>query len=127
MSIYEQQMKTKEKEPYEEIGGSSKNISSSNIIKKLNVAVNTDGVENKLDILIDVMKDWASKSMSSNNTPTNSTNVGFGKGNNKSNSSSSKTVVINSNNNYPNYPSKESINQKNRHTHNLVASVESYI
>ena len=72
-------------------GGSNKDLpNNQETINKLNIAVNTDGVENKLDILIDVMKDWAMRdSKTSRVTNTNNMYVGSGKG-----SSAPKTVNI---------------------------------
>lgn len=120
-SIYEQQMKQTK---YEErdMGGSSKNLENENIIKKLNVAVNTDGVENKLDILIDVMKDWATKSeKSSKSIVQATTNIGYGNGSNKS----PKTVVVEKPV-YVNNDSDTSSGSSNRSIHDLIAKVESY-
>ena len=120
-SIYEQQMKQTK---YEErdTGGTSKNIGNENIIKKLNVAVNTDGVENKLDILIDVMKDWATKSeKSSKSIVQATTNIGYGKGTDKT----PKTVVVEKPV-YVNNDSDTGNGSSNRSIHDLIAKVQSY-
>lgn len=120
-SIYEQQM-TQPKYEEQDIGGASKNIGNDNIIKKLNVAVNTDGVENKLDILIDVMKDWATKSEKSNKSIVQATtNIGYGNGTNKA----TKTVVVEKPV-YVNNDSNTSNRSSNRTIHDLIARVESY-
>lgn len=43
------------------IGSGEKDISTKNLSDKLNIALNTDNVEDKLDTLIEVMKTWADK------------------------------------------------------------------
>lgn len=66
------------------------------MIDKLNVTVKTDGVENKLDALIQVMKDWAVYSMS-NTQSNNITNISYGDRNVNlhTGNSDKKPVIIN--------------------------------
>ena len=66
------------------IGGASKDITMTNIKDKLNIALNTENVETKLDSLIEVMKTWAEReskaSTTQNNTNITTNNVSYGTG-----------------------------------------------
>ena len=83
------------------------------ITQKLNVAVNTTGVENKLDVLIDVVKEWWNLDKDRQPIQTNSTNViGYG------NTGSNRPIIINKNNSYaePDYS-----NNRLRSIHEKIA------
>lgn len=65
-------------------GNGQRDISSDIIVKKLDVAVKTDGVEKKLDILIDVLKDFAERDRKPIVTNNNSASViAYGNGKNR--------------------------------------------
>lgn len=70
------------------------------ITQKLNVNLNNKGVEEKLDIMIDIMKEWwnLDKSRPATSSTNNTTNV-IGYGNGKSN----KPIVINKQSDPPQY------------------------
>ena len=91
------------KDSYEPIGNGNTDLSSKAIRDKLDIALNAEGVENKLDTLIDVMKTWAerdlAKEKSNNQNITNTTNnmsISYGNGQTKvkNNSSSKKAQSI---------------------------------
>ena len=77
------------------IGTGNTDLSSTTMRDKLNIALNADGIETKLDTLIDVMKTWAERdieqSKKTSQTVTNTTNnttISYGNGKTKKSSSS---------------------------------------
>jgi murein DD-endopeptidase MepM/ murein hydrolase activator NlpD len=81
------------------VGTGNTDLSSTAIRDKLNIALNADGIETKLDTLIDVMKTWAERdiehskklSQSVTNT-TNNTTISYGNGKKKQTSSSKSST-----------------------------------
>lgn len=69
----------------ESIGSGEKDLTSKEISNKLNVALNTENVEEKLDSLIEVMKTWADRDAkrdkSGNFNQVNNTTITYGNGN----------------------------------------------
>ena len=100
--------------------GPSVGSDKSDIAKKLNIAINTTGVENKLDILIDVMK---SAFADENKATTAMTAKGYGSG------STSNTIVNNTTNNVTNHNGKTTTSsstkdytiKQTRNIHNRIA------
>jgi len=97
-------------------GGADTNFTTSDAIKKLNVAVNTTGVENKLDILIGVMKTWAQRDSEKGNNSTTKV-IAYGSGDTK-NTQPKVTVV---NNTKSNQETKDYSNMSLRNIHNTLA------
>ena len=88
------------KDSSESIGNGNTDLSSKAIRDKLDIALNAEGVENKLDTLIDVMKTWAerdlNKEKSNNQNITNTTNnmsISYGNGQTKVNNTSSSKKI----------------------------------
>ena len=78
------------------IGSGNKDIHIEDSVNKLNIALETDNMESKLDSLIEVMKAWAERDKDSRKTNNisqvnNTTNVAYGPGKQKVIKSSSKS------------------------------------
>lgn len=78
------------------IGSGNKDIHTEDNVNKLNIALDTDNVETKLDSLIEVMKSWAERDKETQRTNNisqvnNTTNVAYGPGKQKVVKSSSKS------------------------------------
>ena len=78
------------------IGSGNKDIRTEDNVNKLNIALDTDNVETKLDSLIEVMKSWAEREKDQQKTNNinqinNTTNVSYGPGQKKIVKSSSKS------------------------------------
>ena len=82
----------------EAVGGGSKDFSSTELANKLNVALNTGNVEDKLDTLIEVMRTWAERDAKAskatqNNTNITTNNVVYGSGKDKKKTNTTKRTT----------------------------------